>query len=317
MHASARLLPCSPLPSDSYRGVCVNLELCRGRSAEEEAPGEVSPASQAGFRGTFVFLIGDTFAQSSICVEATVDSSGQRWRTALGFVLARPPPCCPGSAVAAPTATGAPCAHGARWEAGVWASGCLHSPALGAAGAGPMVATSFLFLPKILKTRFPTPAARCRAAQSQCGAQGASQRHKRHGWGASGGVALAGPDPQLAQRTRARLCEAPALMNVSRCKPCPSRTRRSVSSNIRPQSCRVLAGRLCLAHAAQHASGRPARRTPSAGGWAARPPRCSACCSVSAAPWAGAGDHVARSPRRCRDLPSLSVSLPLQVNCQT
>lgn len=102
VHASARLLPCSPLPSDSHRGVCVNLELCCGRSAEEEAPGEVSPASQAGFRGTFVFLIGDTFAQSSICLEATVDSSGQRWRTALGFVLARPPPCCPGSAVAFP-----------------------------------------------------------------------------------------------------------------------------------------------------------------------------------------------------------------------
>lgn len=80
VHASARLLPCSPLPSDSHRGVCVNLELCRGRSAEEEAPGEVSPASQAGFRGTFVFLISDTFAQSSICLEATVDSSGQRWR---------------------------------------------------------------------------------------------------------------------------------------------------------------------------------------------------------------------------------------------
>lgn len=184
-------------------------------------------------------------------------------------MLARPPPCCPGSAVAFP--------HGhrgalrSRRSLGGGHAGVRVSAQPSAAGAGPMVATSFLFLPKILKTRFPTPAARCRAAQSQCGAQGASQRHKRHGWGASGGVALAGPDPQLAQRTRARLCEAPALMNVSRCKPCPSRTRRSVSSNIRPQSCRVLAGRLCLAHAAQHASGRPARRTPSAGGWAARP----------------------------------------------
>lgn len=299
-HASARLLPCSPLPSDSHRGVCVNLELCRGRSAEEEAPGEVSPASQAGFRGTFVFLIGDTFAQSSICLEATVDSSGQRWRTALGFVLARPPPCCPGSAVAAPTATGAPCAHGARWEAGVRASGCPHSPAQPWAQRGPgrwSPPVSF-FSQRSLKHASPlrlhaagplslSVARRARLSGTRC---------RGGGWGASGGVALAGPDPQLAQRTRVHLCEAPALMNVSRCKPCPSRMRRSVSSNIRPQSCRVLAGRLCLAHAAQHASGRPARRTPSAGGWAARPPRCSACCSASAAPWAGAGDHVARSP---------------------
>lgn len=183
-HASARLLPCSPLPSDSHRGVCVNLELCRGRSAEEEAPGEVSPASQAGFRGTFVFLIGDTFAQSSIYLEATVDSSGQRWRTALGFVLARPPPCCPGSAVAAPTATGAPCAHGARWEAGVWASGCPHSPARPWAQRGPgrwSPPVSFFS-----QRSFPAPAARCRAAQSQCGAQGASQRHEMPGRGVGG-----------------------------------------------------------------------------------------------------------------------------------
>lgn len=120
----------------------------RGRVAEEEAPDEVFPVSKAGLRGIFVFLISDTFAKCSVCFEATVDSSGQSWRTALGFVLAWPLQYSPGSPVTAATLPPAPpCSL--RWagEAGVVGvrASAHPSPALGAAGAGLTVATGFRF----------------------------------------------------------------------------------------------------------------------------------------------------------------------------